>query len=131
MNDPEAVVRSLINAVSTGDIDGMLSHLAPDIEITEPESLPYGGVHRGIEAFCKDVIGVMLANAEMGATNHKFLAAGDNVAVSMLSSATSRRTGNVLHMPFMELYTVKDGLVTRIEVYPQDTKKLVEFLEAN
>jgi len=34
-------------------------------------------------------------------------------------------------MPFVELHTVKDGLVSRIDVYPKDTKQLVDFLDAN
>lgn len=131
MSEAETVVRSLIDAMSAGDIEGMLSRMAPDIEVREPESLPYGGVHHGIEAFCKNVIEVMLAKVEMGATNHALFSSGDTVAVSMLSSATSRRTGEVLYMPFMELYTVKDGLITCIDVYPKDTKQLVEFLDAN
>lgn len=131
MSDPESVVRGLIDAVTAGDIDGMLSRLAPDVEINEPESLPYGGVHHGIDAFLKDVIEVMLAKAEMDSTNHKFATTGDTVVVSMLASATSRSTGKVLEMPFVELHTVKDGLVSRIDVYPKDTKQLVDFLDAN
>lgn len=131
MNEAEAVVLGLIDAMSAGDIDGMLSRMAPDVVVMEPESLPYGGEHHGIEAFCKNVLEVMVAKVEMGAANHKLLSSGDTVAVSMLSSATSRRTGEVLYMPFMELYTVKDGLITRIDVYPKDTKKMVEFLDAN
>ena len=131
MNRPEAVVRGLIDAVSAGDVQGMLSRLAPDVEVIEPPSLPYGGVHQGIEAFVSGVIEVMLAKAEMGATNHRFISAGDTVAVSMLASARSRRTGKVLQMPFVELYTVTDGLISRIDVYPQDTRRLAEFLDAN
>lgn len=131
MSEAETIVRKLIDAVSAGDIDGMLSLLAPDLEVVEPASLPYGGVHRGVEDFCKNVLEVMLSKAEMGATNHRLFSSGDTVVVSMLSSVTSRRTGNVLQMPYLELYTVKEGLVTRIDAYPQDTKKLVDFLDAN
>jgi uncharacterized protein len=131
MNQSEAVVRGMIDAVSAGNIDGMLSRMAPSVEVVEPDSLAYGGAHRGVDAFVKDVIGVMFAKAEFGASNHKYLSAGDTVAVSMLATITSRKTGKVLQMPYMELYTVRDGLVTRIEVYPQDTKTLVEFWDAN
>lgn len=131
MSEAETVVRSLIDAVSAGNIEGMLALLAPDLEVVEPASLPYGGVHKGVEAFCKDVIEVMLGKSEMGASNHRFFSAGDTVVVSMLSSVTSRRTGKVFEMPYLELYTVKDGLITHIEAYPQDTKQLVEFLDAN
>lgn len=131
MNQAEAIVRAMIDAVSAGDIDGMLSHLAPDVEVVEPESLAYGGVYRGIDSFLKDVIGVMFEKAAMGATEHILMSSGDTVAVSMQSTMTSHRTGKVLHMPYMELYTVRDGKITRIEAYPQDTKKIVEFWDTN
>jgi hypothetical protein len=37
-------------------------------------------------------------------------------------------TGTELELPVIELYTVTDGLITNIDVYPKDTKRMADFL---
>ncbi len=38
-------------AAKAGDVDGFFSALSPEVVITEPSFLPYGGTYRGIDEF--------------------------------------------------------------------------------
>jgi ketosteroid isomerase-like protein len=46
----------------------------------------------------------------------------------MTVSFTSRRSGAEIVMPYVEVYTVADGLITRVHVYPQDAQALAAFM---
>ena len=47
MSDDVAVVQRLFAAVEDRDLDGLLACYSDDVEITEADALPYGGVWRG------------------------------------------------------------------------------------
>ena len=131
MSEAEHVVSGLIEAVIDGDLDGVLSRVADDLVVNEPEGLTYGGIHRGKRAFQDDVIGAIYEKAAMRVASYRMLPAGDTVAVHMELVFTANKTGKQLEMPYVELYTVTDGLVSSIDVYPKDTRKLRGFWDEN
>jgi len=121
----------MLDAVLRGDEASAMSHIHPDIKVIEPDSLVYGGVHNGLSAFHTDVYGVILSKLNIGIGRCEVIGSENKVAVSMDVTFTSRKTGQSLLMPFVELYTVCDEKISDLDVYPQDTKRLAEFWDAN
>jgi uncharacterized protein len=125
------VVRGIFAAISRGDLPGLMSLLDEHIVVDEPESLPCGGVHRGLEAFRNNVLMVMGKKFAIRALRCEVIGEGDTVAASADIEFTSRSTGKILLMPYVELHTVKDGKSRYVKVFPQDTHRLVNFWREN
>lgn len=126
--EPTAVVGRFIEGILT-DPASALALLHPDLEVIEPESLPYGGVHRGRDAFAQQVLGTAAALMDIRILDHSTVAAGDRVLLRLEFEFTSRASGRTLRLASVELHEVHDGLITRIEVFYQDTKRLLDLLE--
>jgi ketosteroid isomerase-like protein len=126
-----AVVEKLIEALSVIDAERLQALIATDVEVIEPAGLPYGGVYHGAEAFFTELLPALAGPFELGVSEAKVFDGGDKAAANMIVSYTSRRTGEAIHMPYVEVYSVADGLITKIDVYPQDVSALSAFMEAN
>lgn len=131
MSEASDVVLRMIKAITAGDLAGALACLDRDVEVVEPGSLPFGGVHRGVDAFRDDVLVAITRKMEPQVERFELLEQGEKVAVLMVTKFTSRTTRQTLVMPYIELYTVADGKIRKIDVYPQDTQKLVAFWNEN
>lgn len=125
------VVDKLNAAFAAGDIDALRPLFDPNVQVIEPEGLPYGGVYKGAAAFFGELLPALAGPFELNPSDSKVFDGGDAAAASMVLSFTSRRTGETMHMPYVEIYTVADGLITKVDVYPQDVAALTAFMEAN
>ena len=123
-------VELFFRSMTDMDLEAVLSVLHPDIEIIEPDSLPYGGRHKGIGAFQRDLLAVMLAKADLAIETTRVLDAGEAIVGHISATLTSRATGEKLPVEFVEIYEVVDGRIRHVDVYPKDTKRLADFLEA-
>lgn len=129
--EPAAGVRALFDAVLAGDVDTIAALLHPDLEVIEPESLPYGGVYRGKDAFLTDLFPKLTGLVDVGIEGVRILGE-ESVAMAQMDGVfTARRTGAQLRMPYVEVYEFDGGLISRITVYPADTKALADFLTEN
>lgn len=131
MSDPVEIVKDMMKAVLDGDIEGVLRRIDKAIVVIEPASLPFGGKHDGIDAFKNDVLGAILRKAELERSHCEYLSSGDKVAVCMDVTFTAHSTGKILTMPYVELYTVTNNKISKLDVYPQDTKVLEKFWKEN
>ena len=59
-----AVAKSIYAAFAAGDVPGVLSAFAGEIEWYEAEGMPYGGLHRGGEAVAQNVFGPITEDVE-------------------------------------------------------------------
>jgi ketosteroid isomerase-like protein len=103
--------------------------VAPDFVAHEARSLPFGGDHHGPEGFrllLRD-IGALLKLDVRGVT---ICDAGDLVMVDVDAVLTCRRNGRVLDTRIVELYRVENGLMRRGDVFYQDTKALIDAVNA-
>lgn len=123
-----AIGHMIIAAMQAGDLDGVLALIHPDIEVHEPESLPYGGTWRGRDGFT-DLITTIMGIAEMGITAHTAHETADGVILAMDVSFTSRNTGDVLRTRVVEVDRVEDGMLRDVDVFYKDVKATVEFFE--
>ncbi|HTK66483.1 MAG TPA: nuclear transport factor 2 family protein [Pseudonocardia sp.] len=126
-----AVVARLVDAVSRMDADALRAVLHPDVVVIEPEGLPYGGVYRGADAFFGELLPALAGPFELVVDDVQLFDGGSAGASRMTAVYTSRRTGETIRMPYVEVYDVVDGLVTRVDVYPQDVTALTLWMDAN
>jgi hypothetical protein len=117
-----ATVESMYAAVTSGDIEGFLSHLADDIVIDEPLYLPYGKVYRGkrefLELFPK-------LNQYVDASQikvHYLIADGDRVAACL--GLPDVNTGKAVHL--LEQSTLRDGKVAEIKLFYYDAGTMMD-----
>lgn len=119
----------MFDAVGNADLGAMARLLHEDIVVVEPESLPYGGVYRGRDAFLRELLPAMLGGFELAVEDVRLIDGGERVAGQLTVVLTSRERGDVLRMPYVEVYEFGGGLICSIEVYPQDTATLAAFLD--
>lgn len=129
---PTAVVGRFIDAVSTMDAEAIAAVLHPDIVVTEPDSLPFGGVYEGAEVFFKTLLPQIAGAFSLGVEEPQILDGGDTIAACWMTAVyTSHRTGSVIRMPYVEVYEVLDGLIAKADVFPQDVTALTLWMDAN
>ena len=124
----------------TGVVEQMLGHAAagrwealPDVlderfTIVEPESLPYGGAHHGVDGYVAllQQIGSMF---ELEFEPHGLHALDEHrVLLQMDVTFTARSTGNRAKLPVLELLELASGRVRRSEVFISDTAALLSTL---
>jgi ketosteroid isomerase-like protein len=125
---------------STGVVEQMLGHaahgrwealsdvLAEEFEIVEPDSLPYGGTHRGVDgyvALMQQIGGLFqLAFEPQGL----YALDATTVLLRMQVTFTARSTGRSVKLRVVELLQVAGGRVRRSEVFLADTAALLETL---
>jgi SnoaL-like domain len=124
----------------TGVVEQMLDHAAnarwqaledvldPAFEIIEPDSLPYGGTHRGVDGY----IALLRQIGELFelAFEPQGLYALDDTTVLLLMNVTftARRTAKSLQLKVVEVLDVVCGRVHRSEVFLADSAALLATL---
>ncbi|MEU1623327.1 nuclear transport factor 2 family protein [Streptomyces sp. NPDC005722] len=124
---PADVVRGLYDALGRGDVAGVLARLAPDVVVDEPAQLPYGGVHRGREAFARSVLGVMAGHAVVAIGAAEVFEGPAGVVGTLTGTLTAHTTGEVFPLTMVEIHQVEDGTVRGIDVYTKNPHELAAF----
>lgn len=125
------VVGRFIDAVSRMDPEALAAVLHPDLVVIEPEALPYGGVHRGVDTFFSTLLPAIVGDFTLEVEGPKIFDGGTSAACRMTAVYTSRRTGSIIRMPYVEVYRVVDGLIAEADVFPQDVTALASWMDAN
>jgi ketosteroid isomerase-like protein len=102
-----------------GDIRGIQDLCADDVLWTSAESeyVPFSGGFRGKDGV-NEVLTNMSQSIEMTQFEPQtFIAEGDKVAVTGISRATVRATGNTYDNSWVHVFTFKDGKVSRFEAF--------------
>ncbi|WP_405828454.1 nuclear transport factor 2 family protein [Streptomyces sp. NBC_01176] len=121
------VVRGLYDALSKGDVPGVLARLDPEVIVDEPGQLPYGGVHRGREAFAQSVLGVMAAYADIAITAAEVFEGPTGVVGTLTGTLTAHTTGEEFPLTMVEIHRVENGTVRRIDVHTKNPHELAAF----
>ncbi len=123
------VVEQMLDHAAHGRWDALHDVIDPSFEIVEPDSLPYGGTHRGIDGY----IALMRQIGEL--FDLRFAPDGlhtlddTTVLLRMHVTFTARATGRSARLLVHELLTVIDARVRRSEVILADTAALLRTLE--
>jgi ketosteroid isomerase-like protein len=106
------LVQSIYAAFASGDIPGIVSLMAPDIEWNEAENFPYadGNPYRGPDAILGGVFARLGGEWDgFAAVPHEFLDAGDAVLVLGRYSGTYKATGRSVDAEMAHLWRIADG----------------------
>lgn len=110
------VVRTMYQAMATGDISGALATLAPDVQWTEAAGFPYAGSYVGPEQVGEQVWARLGSEWDgFKAVPDVIIGDGDQVAALGWYSGTSNRTGTAFTARYVHWFTVSGGLITRFE----------------
>jgi ketosteroid isomerase-like protein len=114
-NDNVELLRGTYEAFARGDIPGVMSAFAPDIEWNAPAVLPHGGQARGPEEVGQFFQGLGATWEDFGLELDDFVASGDRVCV--IGRAHGRLKGQETGYGFAHCWTVRDGTCTRFDEY--------------
>jgi len=81
--DHLAIARRYVEAWSQGDVDDLLGHVDPRVEVDWSEShAPYAGVYHGIEGWNKLFAETRTAFSEAWSEVHEYVERGPHVAIA-------------------------------------------------
>ena len=83
VRDSKDIVRDFLSAARQGDRASMADLLHPQVEIHEAGSLPFAGVHRGLEGFQALTRQVFTRFIDTQVSIERLFAQGDTVVVEM------------------------------------------------
>ena len=114
------LVRRVYEASFAGDANAFTDAMHDDFEEYVPPVLPWGGLHRGPEAFLTDVLPQLAAAVDFGSMRLISISAdGDHVAALLTARAAG---GDELWIA--EHWTLRDGKFWRLRVFYHDTQPL-------
>lgn len=116
------VVRAFYGSLRDSDMPGVLARLDPDVIVDEPPELPYGGVHRGPDAFVESVLGAMMGYADAEIAEFAVIETeADGIVVGTISGTlTAHSDGEKFQLTMVELHEVAGETIRKIDVYNKD-----------
>ncbi|MBF2050539.1 MAG: nuclear transport factor 2 family protein [Elainella sp. C42_A2020_010] len=126
-------IRYLFQAVENRDVAGVLAAYAPEIVIRDAASLPYGGIHHGLEGAKHHIeIAAQTWNHRQPEAARKmngvFLDAGEYVVVLWRLKGLEANSGRTIDSPVVSIYRMRDKKIIESQMFYADTTAIVEFL---
>jgi ketosteroid isomerase-like protein len=107
-------------AARTGDWETFKAYLDPDVELHEAASLPYGGACRGPDPVVACLRDMFSAWGGVDFTLVHMLV-GRDLGFVLFDVRFTARGGNIVQMPVVELWRIRDGKLTEIRPFYFDT----------
>lgn len=99
-----------------------------DVVLVEPESLPHGGRHRGLDDFRSVQAGMRELWEQRIEGTEYWQCAEDRVVLRIVIRWTARATGRWVVLPMIDLIRFRDGKIVGVEAFVHDTKALLDTL---
>jgi ketosteroid isomerase-like protein len=113
---------------ATGNVPGVLATFDENIEWTEAEGFPYGGIYTGGNAIVENVFMKLATEWEgFSVVPDEFLDAGENIVALGHYSGKYKASGKSMRVPFAHVWTLRDGKIVKFVQYT-DTLKVSEAL---
>jgi ketosteroid isomerase-like protein len=110
------LLRDLYDAFNRGDVEEVLSHADADIEIVDPART--GKTSRGHDAYREFVADWLESWDTYRLEVADFTQNGDRVLVDLIQSGRGRGSGVEVSEPLFNVLTMREGEVSRFEIYP-------------
>jgi uncharacterized protein len=122
---PTELVRALYEAINARDYETGFALLDEDFEWLEPEQTLLSGNHRGFEEVRGAIEAQLEVWDEFTIEPEEFHEVGDRVAVPIRQRARGGSSGVEVEIRIGHLWTVQDGKIIRLEVFParEDARK--------
>ncbi|MGZ4305737.1 MAG: nuclear transport factor 2 family protein [Solirubrobacteraceae bacterium] len=122
------VVERMLDRAANGRWRALADVLDDQFEIVEPDSLPYGGTHHGLNGY-RALMEQITTLFELAFDPPGLYALDETtVVVRMNVTFTARSTGRSVKLSVVEVLTVVRGRVRRSEVFLADTAALLATL---
>ena len=111
------LIKRNFEAFDRGDLDFLNARIAPDFEVGDrvvPEGAPAA---RGPEALARTIAELRDAFGDISFRPLEFLDLGERVLVRVRIEGTAGNGGLAIQEDIAHLYTVKDGLLVRLDIY--------------
>jgi ketosteroid isomerase-like protein len=109
-------VQEIYDSFQRRKLPALLSLTAPDIEVIQSPELPWGGNYSGHEGM-KQFLTQLLEHLDSRVEIERFIDAGDRVVAVGRTVGKARATGLEFDIPFVHVWTVREGRFVRFESY--------------
>jgi ketosteroid isomerase-like protein len=110
-------VQRFFDAFLAGDAEALRELISADVVFHEPPELPYGGDHQGYEGLMHLAQQIM-GEFEFRVDGVEMIDLGDDrVVIHEIGVFVSHQTKREARFPIVEIYTVKDGRITDVDMY--------------
>ena len=119
MSKPAELARAFYEAVSRGDVPGVIGLLHPDVHWTEAEGFPYysGTWRTAEEVVDKLLIPLMRDWDNFSAVAVDYIVEGNRVVSLGAYAGVNKATGKAMRAPFAHVWQVADGKLARFDMY--------------
>jgi uncharacterized protein len=107
-------------AFERDDLGAVLADMAEDIVWEQAQGLPHGGTYHGVDEVRRNIFDPLDEDwwDEFHAVPHDVIEGDDNVVVVLGRYAgQAKRTGRVLDVPFVHVWTWRDGKAVRFRQF--------------
>ena len=111
------LVQAVYDRFRGGDTEGALALYSPDVEVHDRPEIPDPKVHHGHEGVLAALYESRSEFAALDILPEEFIDTGDRVIVVCLFVGRGRESGVPVEQRLCHAWTVRDGLVTRMEVH--------------
>ena len=117
---PESTVNRFVTALAEKRFDDARGLLHDELVVDEPGGLPFSGKYYGPEGFLQ-LLGKITERLELklDPVIHYFVA-DDTVAMRSRMRFTVRSSGDSIEVGLVEIYKVRDGQISGLDVYYKD-----------
>jgi ketosteroid isomerase-like protein len=122
-----ARIEQMYSAAKRGDLEGFFAVISPDVVVTEPQFLPYGGSYRSIDELAGLFAEVTQLLDLPNLTVDHLIADGDHV----LGLIRVPIIGQDSEVTLAELSIIRDGKVAEMRIYFHDAGTLALRSPAN
>jgi ketosteroid isomerase-like protein len=112
------IVRKIIDALNSGNVDGMLAGMDSDFEWTPLEGSPVAGTYRGHERVRRYVEDWLSTFDIVRLDVEELSEVDDHVVVVVRGHGRGRASGVALHNRFCQVWTLRGGTAVRMREYP-------------
>jgi len=127
VSESRAIGDGLVADMLSGNLDGVLARLHPNIVVHEADSLPFGGDWTGRDGFA-NLVANLSSYAELDIPEYTIYETAVGMVIVMQVTLTSRASAATLRTRIAEIYRLTDGLVSEIDVYYKDVKAVLELI---
>ncbi len=120
------LVQRAYEAFFRRDIRAVLQLLHPDVEIRQANEIPWGGTYSG-HAEAAAFFGKLVSTITSAVTLEELIDAEDHVVALGRTRGKVNATGRPFDVPIAHVWTIADGLVTRVEYYIDDPTMLASL----
>lgn len=110
------VVQRAYDAFARRELRTILSLLHEDVEIRQSTEVPWGGAYAG-HAEAAAFFGRLVHHVTSVVSVERYIDAGDHVVAIGRTRGTANATGKAFDVPISHVWTLQDGLVTKIEYF--------------